>query len=207
MNETIVFLSQSSQEYSSLNSKFLQNQKIQTKSLQDSLHILGEDITSTFQRYQQDQEQEYSKQEKLISEQSDKIQQTLQGLLAEMLTSSKSSQQQSKGFMNSMITSLTQRSHETLQHCSEGLQTLGKEVVTTSGEMQNIVMTAVSTTEKSLQQNLKIANEVTIIVDGISATAGEKRQRLDETLEEVSTEIATSITSGMFLSLTHISWK
>ena len=205
MNETMAFLSQSSQEYSSLNSKFLQNQKIQTKSIQDSLRVLGEDITSTFQRYQQNQEQEYSKQEKLISEQSDKIQQTLQGLLAEMLTSSKSSQQQSKGSMNSMITSLTQRSHETLQQCSQGLQTLGKEVETTSGEMQNIVITAVSTTEKSLQQNLKIANEVTIIVDGISDTAGDKRRRLDQTLEEVSTEIATSITSGMFFSLIHAS--
>jgi hypothetical protein len=132
-----------------------------------------------------------------MAQQSDRIQQTLQSLLSEMVTSNKTSQEHARGSMNSMITSLTQRSHETLGQCSQSLQTLSTNVVTTTEEMQHIVATAVSTTENSLQENLKISKEMAVIVDGISATAGDKRTRLDETLEGVSTEITTSIASGM----------
>jgi hypothetical protein len=196
MSESMTLLSQSSEEYTSLNSKFLTNQKHHTTSLQSSLHSLETDLTSTFQRYQEEQETQLSKQEMELTEHSNLIQNTLQTLLSTLLTSNKSSQQQTREVMNSMVTSLTQRTQQTLRNCSNEIQNLERDGEDTSAEMQHIVATAVTRTNNSLEKNLNLSKEMNGTVNEIFDSAGDKRAQLDSTLQEVSAEISASVATG-----------
>lgn len=197
ISTAVTYLTTSNQEYIEMNSQFLQRQQLQTKLIQKSLYELNDDISLTFQQYQMEHEKEMKNQELLMTQQSEKIQTTLQGLLNEMMCSNKSYLHQTQSNMNSMMSSLAQRSNQSIQQCSTSIDVLQSDVSTSCNTMENTVIHTISSTQESFQNNLNLSNEIQVIVDEISSTAGNKRMNLDHTLDDVSERISNSITSGI----------
>lgn len=197
MHTAVAYLTTSGKEYSAISTEFLQRQQSNTKSVQQSLSDIRDDISSTFQKFQMEYEEDSRKQEMLMSQQSEKIQDTLQVMLKEMLSSNKLYLNHSQTSVNTMMSSLAQRSEESFKQCASDINELHRDVTITSNTLQNTVTQVVTSTQKSFEQSLVESKDIEIIVDQISSTAGDKRENLDSTLNEVSERISVSITAGM----------
>lgn len=113
-----------------------------------------------------------------------------------MMTSNKNFLTKSKNNVNNVVTTVSSMNKSSLSNISNDITSMKENVLTSSTNISNLVTNTINTTKSSIQQNISQSQEIESIVDIIASTAGQKRNILDETLENVSGSINTSITSG-----------